>query len=401
MTAEPGPRQRSGYEAIVCGAGAAGLSSAALLQKAGIDVIVLEKTAQVGSSWRSRYDSLRFNSLGWMSTQPGYHLGRRPRHFPSRDEFIDYLERYARHHRVPVRFDTEIARLDRGNDGWRVESSAGTLAARFVVVATGYSRVRKLPEWPGRDDFAGELIHSAEYRNPDPFRGRNVVVVGAADTGTDIATDLVRGGAGRVRVSMRTPPNILARCRFGFPLNLPAVAIEKLPAAAGDRITALNQRLTFGDLAPYGLPRAPKGVVSTLRERRVGPAIDDGFVEAVKDGQIEIVAAVERFEDGLIVLADGSRTEADAVIAATGYDRGLEPLVGHLPVLDDRGEPVVGGGRTHPAAPGLYFVGYRVPLSGMLRGIRIDAKRMARAVARQRRDHRPLDSQEAADDTGS
>ena len=376
---------RTDFEAIVCGAGAAGLSTAALLRKAGIDVVVLEKTAQVGSSWRSRYDSLRFNSLGWMSTQPGYHLGRRPRHFPSRGEFIGYLERYAHHHRVPVRFDTEIERIERGDGRWRVKSSAGTLAAGFVVVATGYSRVPKLPDWPGRDGFAGELIHSAAYRNPAPFHGRDVIVVGAADTGTDIATDLVRGGAARVRVAMRTPPNILARCRFGVPLNLPAVVIEKLPAAAGDRITALNQRLTFGDLAPYGLPRPPKGVASTLRERRVGPAIDDGFVQAIKDGQIEIVAALERFEDGRIVLADGSHVDGDAVIAATGYERGLEPLVGHLHVLDARGEPVVGAGRTHPAAPGLYFVGYRVPLSGMLRGIRIDAKRMARAVARQRR----------------
>jgi putative flavoprotein involved in K+ transport len=141
----------------------------------------------------------------------------------------------------------------------------------------------------------------------------------------------------------------------------------------------------FGDLSPYGLPRPRMGVVSTLRERRVGPAIDDGFVDAVKDGRVEIVSAVEAFEDRRVVLADGTRAEADAVIAATGYDRGLGPLVGHLDLLDARGEPVVTGGRSHPSAPGLYFVGYSVPLSGQLRGIRIDANRMGRAVARQRR----------------
>ncbi len=375
-------------EAIVCGAGAGGLSSAAMLEKVGVRSLIVERSDRVGESWRSRYDDLRLNTLGWMSRQPGYSVGRRPRHFPSRDEWIDYLERYAEHHRVRIRFETEIQRIDRDDGRWRVATSLGALRARFVVVATGYDRRPKLPDWPGREGFTGELIHAAQYRNPVPYRGRDVLVVSAGVTGSELAFLLLEGGAARVRVAVRTPPNILRRCRFGVPVNPAAVALDHLPSRVGDRVAGLSQRLTFGDLSPYGLPRPPMGVVSSVRERRVGPAIDDGFVGAVKAGRIEIVSAVERFEGPDVVLADGGRIQPDAVIAATGYRRGLEPLVGHLGILRENGEPQRVAGEADPDSPGLYFVGYTVRLSGPLRGIRIDAKRMARGVSMERSGRR-------------
>ncbi len=377
------PRARE-HDAVVLGAGAAGLASAATLQKVEVASLVLERSAQVGTSWRSRYDGLRLNTLGWMSTQPGYHVGRRARHFPSRDAWVDYLERYSGHHRLQIQFDTEARRLEATAGGWRVETSRGPMEAETVVVATGYDHDPKIPDWPGRETFSGELIHSSQFRNPEPYRGRDVLVVGPNVTGTEIACFLAEAGASRVRVATRTPPNIVRRCRFGLPLNPTAVLLERLPAGVGDRLAALTQRMMFGDLSPYGLPRSPKGLVSTNRERRMGPAIDDGFVDGVKRGRIEIVAAVERFDGPDVVLADGSRILPDAVIASTGYRRGLEPLVGHLGVLDEDGIPECLGADAHPDAPGLYFVGYSTRLSGQLRGIRHDARRMARAVAGQR-----------------
>jgi putative flavoprotein involved in K+ transport len=370
------------HQVVVCGAGAAGLASAAMLEKRGIPTLVLERSAGVGSSWRSRYDTLRLNTLGWMSTLPGYHVGRRPRHFPSRDKWVAYLERYVRHHRLRIQFETEVRRTDRDDGRWRIETSRGPAGSRFVVVATGYDHDPVLPDWPGLDTFTGELIHSSQYRNAAPYRGRDVLVVGPNVTGSEIAFYLAQGGAARVRVATRTPPNILRRCRVGVPLNPSAVLLNRLPAAIGDRIAGVAQRLTFGDLSSYGLPRSPMGLVSTNRKRRQGPAIDDGFVDAVKEGQVEIVAAVEDLQGADVVLADDSRVQPDAVIAATGYRRGLEALAGHLDVLGPDGNPRLMGAKTHPNAPGLHFVGYVTPLYGQLRGIRIEAKRTARAVAR-------------------
>ena len=376
------------YEALICGAGPAGLSCAAALQKVGVGSLVLEHSDRVGFSWRSRYDTLRLNTLGWMSTLPGYHVGRRLRRFPSRDEWVDYLERYADRHALRMQLHTEVKRVDRDDEQWRVQTSRGELRSPLVVIATGYDREPVLPNWAGRETFTGELIHAAQYRNAAPYRGRDVLVVGPNVTGSEVAFFLAQGGAARVRVATRTPPNILRRCRFGIPLNPAAVVLDRLPAAVGDRLTGLSQRLTFGDLSAYGLPRPPMGAVSTNRKRRQGPAIDDGFVDAVKQGRVEIVPAVEGFEGADVILADGSRIQPDAVIAATGYRRGLEPLVGHLGVLDSGGYPAVIGAQTHPRAPGLYFVGYATPLYGQLRGIRLDAKRVARAVADPRKNGR-------------
>jgi putative flavoprotein involved in K+ transport len=368
------------FYSLVCGAGAAGLSAAVMLKRAGVAPLVLERAPRVAASWRTRYDRLRLNTLGWMSTQPGCHVGRRIRHFPSREEWVSYLERYARHQELAIEFDTEVRRVERGGRGWRVVTADGELEAPIVVVATGYDHDPHIPDWPGREGFAGELIHSSEYRTPAPYRGRDVLVVGPNVTGSEIAFFLASAGAARVRVAVRTPPNIFRRCRFGLPLNPAAVVLNRLPSALGDRLGRLQQRVTFGNLSRYGLPTPPHGVLSTNRERKMGPVIDDGFVDAVKGERIEIVAGVEGFDGADVVLADGARIQPEAVIAATGYRRGLEPLVGHLGVLDGDGLPAVHAPDFHPSAPGLYFNGYATPLYGQLRGIRLDAKRSGRAV---------------------
>jgi putative flavoprotein involved in K+ transport len=372
------------HEVVVVGAGASGLAAAAMLRERGIESLIVERSDRVGASWCSRYDDLRLNTLGWMSRLPGLRPGWGPRGFPSRDRFVEYLERYAEHQRLEIQFETEVGRLDREQGAWRLDTSRGSLRSRFAVIATGYDLVPKLPDVRGIESYDGELIHSSYYRNASRYAGRDVLVVSAGVTGSELAYFLAEGGATRVRVAVRTPPNVLRRCRFGIPLNPAGVILDRLPSPVGDRITALSQRMIFGDLSDIGLPRPPKGVVSTLRERRIGPAIDDGFVEAVKQGRVEIVAALEAFDGHDVVLAGGERIRPDAVIAATGYERGLEPLVGHLGVLGEFGEPQAKHGHTHPNAPGLYFVGYVPTLGGHLRGIRLESKKMARSLARQR-----------------
>jgi putative flavoprotein involved in K+ transport len=371
-------------EAIVCGAGTAGLAAAAALRAVGVDVIVLERTDQVGASWRTRYDGLRLNTPGWMSTQPGYRARRRRYgEFPSRDAWIEYLEDYAAHHRIDVCFGTQVRRLGSVNGGWWVETNREDLQARFVVIATGFDHDPDLPDWPGRDGFTGELIHSSVYRNPEPYRDRDVLVVGPNTTGSEVAALLSRGGAGRVRVACRTPPNLTARKVLGASVNIHGLALNHLPLRVADQIGWLSQRILFGNLDRYGLPRSPIGI-ATMSRRQQAPAYDNGFVALLKAGRIEIVAAVVGFDGPGVLLADGTRIQPDVVIAATGYRRGLEPLIGHVGVLSDDGIPLVSGGNQHPSAPGLFFNGYRSDLSGQLRLMRPDARAIARAVRRQR-----------------
>lgn len=372
-------------KAIVCGAGTAGLAAAATLRGAGIEVIVLEQTDQVGASWRTRYDGLRLNTPGWMSTQPGYRASRRRYgEYPPRDAWIQYLEDYAAHHRIDVRFGTQVRRLGSVNGRWRVETDREDLQASIVVVATGFDHDPDLPDWPGRDGFTGELIHSSAYRNPEPYCDRDVLVVGPNTTGSEIAALLSRGGAGRVRVACRTPPNLMTRKILGTSINVHGIMLNHLPLRVADQVGWLSQRILFGNLDRYGLPRSPDGIATTLSHRRQAPAYDDGFVALLKAGRIEIVAAVIGFAGPSVLLADGTRIQPDAVIAATGYRRGLEPLVGHLGLLNEEGIPLVTGGSQHPSAPGLFFIGYRADLSGQLRLMRPDARAIARAARKQR-----------------
>jgi putative flavoprotein involved in K+ transport len=364
-------------EAIVCGAGTAGLAAAATLRGVGVD----EQTDRVGASWRTRYDGLRLNTPGWMSTQPGYRASRRRYgEYPSRDAWIQYLEDYAAHHRIDVRFGTQVRAVTSANGGWQVATDRGDLQARIVVIATGFDHDPDIPEWPGRDDFTGELIHSSAYRNPEPYRDRDVLVVGPNTTGSEVAALISRGGACRVRVACRTPPNLTNRKVAGASINLHGIVLNRVPLRVADQIGWLSQRISFGDLERYGLPRSPEGVATTLIRRRQAPAYDSGFVALLKAGRIEIVAAVVGFEGADVLLADDTRIQPDAVIAATGYRRGLEPLVGHLGVLGGDGVPLASGGDQHPSAPGLFFTGYRADLSGQLRLMRPDARAIARAA---------------------
>jgi putative flavoprotein involved in K+ transport len=362
---------------VVVGAGPAGLASAAALQRAGRRVVVLER-GEVGAAWRTRYDRLHLHTVRWLSGLPGWGIPREFGKWPSRDGVVEYLQRYADRHELEVRTDTAAERIDGGAGVWTVSTTAGPLDAERVVVATGYSNAPFLPEWASGSRVP--VVHSADYRNPLPYAGRRVLVVGTGNSGAEIAVDLAEGGAADVLLAVRTPPSIVRRDTLGVPSQLLGIATGRLPVPVVDRIAAGMRRLSIPDLTPLGLP-APRRPYSDFLRRRVIPILDVGIVAAVREGRVRVVAAVEALEDGTAVLADGARVEVDAVVAATGYRTGLEPLVGHLGLLDERGEPVVHGAAEHPDAPGLHFVGYTVTLGGAFRLIGIQAKQLARAVA--------------------
>ncbi len=144
-----------------------------------------------------------------------------------------------------------------------------------------------------------------------------------------------------------------------------------------------SQRIIYGDLSKYGLPFPEMGVKSTVEEKLVAPAIDAGFVEAVKRGRIELVTTIDRFDGAEVVLSDGSRLRPDVVLCATGYRRGLDPLVGHLGVLDERGLPKNRPDVEVDGAPNLLFAGYTPRFAGSLRQIRFDARRIGRLAKRR------------------
>ncbi|MFI6059042.1 flavin-containing monooxygenase [Streptomyces sp. NPDC051286] len=369
----------------VIGGGPGGLAAAAALRAQGVRPVVLEKSESVGASWRRHYDRLHLHTTRRWSALPGLTMPRRFGRWVGRDDVVRYLEKYVEHHELDVVTGVEVTRIDRAADGagWQLTASSGrVLTGRAVVVATGYNHTPRIPDWAGRDTFTGELLHASDYRNPAPYAGKDVLVVGIGNTGAEIAVDLAEGGASRVRIAVRTVPHIVRRSTAGWPAQATGILVRRLPVRLVDRAGRLMARVAVPDLAEQGLPRPDTGLYSRVKDGAI-PVQDVGLIDAVRGGRVLPVPTVDSFDKDTVVLADGTRITPDAVIAATGYRRALEGLVGHLGVLDARGRPIVHGGRTPKQTPGLYFTGFTNPISGMFREMALDAEKIAKRLAKR------------------
>jgi putative flavoprotein involved in K+ transport len=365
---------------VVLGAGPAGLAVGAMLRKHGLDPLLVDRADRVGSTWHQHYDRLHLHTARSLSHLPGLRMPRSYGRYVARADVVDYLDRYAARHELRLALGADVQRIDRVAAGWRLVTTDGAIESTYVVLATGHNHTPVLPDWPGREDFAGELVHAAHYRNPLSYVGRDVLVVGGGNTASEIAVDLVEGGARRVRLAVRTPPNIVRREVGGLPSQLVSMLVRHLPPTLVDRLIRTVQRVTVPDLAAFGLPRPVDGVYTRIVRDGQIPILDVGIVDAVRYGRVEVVPAVCGFDGPDVLLAGNDRVTPDAVIVGVGYRGGLEPLVGHLGVLGNDGWPLVTGARTLADAPGMWFIGYTNPISGLLRELGIDARRIATAV---------------------
>jgi NADPH-dependent 2,4-dienoyl-CoA reductase/sulfur reductase-like enzyme len=368
-------------DVVIIGAGPAGISAAVSLRDRGIGPVLIDRADQVAASWRSRYDRLKLNTGRQFSHLPDRPYPKGTPTFPTRDQVVAYLDHHAHEDGITLQLGTFVERIDRQPHGWRLTTPAGDIDARCVVVATGYEHTAVIPDWPGRDGFTGELLHSSTYRNPTAFTGRRVLVVGAGSSAMEIAHDLASGGAAKVWLAVRTPPNLILRALpGGLPGDLIATPLYHCPVRLADAIARAARRSAIGDLTEFGLPIPAEGTFTRNARGKAPAVLDIEVIEAVKSGAIQVVAAVSGFDGGSVILADGTAVAPDAVIAATGYRRGLEPLVGHLGVLDGSGCPRVLA--PVPAADGLQFLGFlaRPSLIGYMGK---QSKRMAKRIARE------------------
>jgi cation diffusion facilitator CzcD-associated flavoprotein CzcO len=366
---------------IVVGGGAAGLSAAGALVHLGKHPVVLEQDAQVGGTWARRYDRLHLHTIRRFSGLAHFPIPHRFPTYLSRNDVVAYLGEYARHFALKIVSGATVQHVrSRGgsSDGWTVETASGdTWHGPVVVIATGQYRQPVTPNWPGRELFAGRISHSVTYANATPYAGDRVLVVGAGNSGAEIATDLSDNGASYVALSVRTPPPVVPRDPFGMPVQRTSIVLSALPPAIANRIGWATSRLVLGDLTRYGMPR---GGFAPYTTKRV-PLIDVGFVQALKAGRVKVKPALERLTQDSAVFADGTTEPFDTIIAATGFRTGLGSIVDAPDVLDEDGEPrgVSGDPTTYP---GLYFVGFTHSLRGHLFEANRASRRLARNVER-------------------
>jgi hypothetical protein len=376
-------------DTLIVGAGPAGLATAACLRRAGVPFLIVEAGATPGARWRERYDRLHLHTIKRFSALPYLALPRAWPRYVSRDQFVRYLEVYARRMGLLERLRPGERVVRAAHDGgrWEARTAAAIYRARCLVVATGYSGEPHVPSFPGADEFRGEVLHSAAYRNPAPFRDKRVVIVGIGNSGAEIAVDLCRGGAAEVVIAVRGGVHIMPRDSFGIiPAQLVGLVLSFLPADLADAIGPRLARLVVGDLGPYGIRAPESGPVARSRGGRI-PVLDVGLVRLLREGRVRVAPAPERFVADGVVTADGVRRAVDAVILATGFRPRLEGfLEGAERLVDESGIPRRGPAfeAPPPAPPGLYFPGFATPLSGALREIGREARAVARSIGARR-----------------
>jgi cation diffusion facilitator CzcD-associated flavoprotein CzcO len=370
-------------DVLIIGAGTAGLIAAYELLKRGIRPQIIDEAEEVASSWRRRHDQLHLNSYRKYSSLPGAPLPRRYGAYVRRDDFISYLEEFAANLKQPVRFGICARKIRRnGNESWLVDTDQGAISARHVIVATGPERQPYMPEWPGQETFQGEFIHSAEFRHADDYIGKKVLIVGPGNSGVDIGNHLSEVAIGPSWVSIRNGPTIVPAYVFGISAHIPFMWLRPLPIKVQDFMTAMLGRVFLGDLRKYGLPAPPAGAVTRNRDEGVIFGIDNGFVKALKAGRFTVVPEIKSFSERAVHLIDGRTIEPDAVICATGYLPGLESLVGHLEVLNERGKPRFFADQASSDHPGLWFFGLNSSIYGYVYSRNHEAPPLAEKIAR-------------------
>ena len=367
-------------DAVVIGAGPAGLAAAACLIQRGLRPMVLERAGDLGASWRSHYERLHLHTVKTHSALPGLPFPDSAPRYVSRQDVVDYLTAYAAHHRITPRVGADVASIVPRDGGWQVATSDGQrYVAPAVVVATGANNRPNRPEFNGQATFAGRIVHSGDYRNAAPFRGRRVLVVGMGNTGAEIALDLAERGVATT-LSVRSPVNVVLRDVLGRPTQKTSIVLASLPRRVGDALASFFADLTVGDLGKLGLRRSPISPLRALREFGRTPVIDVGTLARIRSGEIAVRPGIRRLVADGAEFIDGSAGRFDAIVLATGYRAGVAALFpGVALAVDEHGLPsdVVGVG---PLA-GIYFVGFdiRQP-GGLLRAIAAQAVLVAERI---------------------
>ncbi len=351
------------FDTVVIGAGQAGLAVGYYLARQGRDFVVLDAGARVGDSWRQRWDSLRLFTPARHDGLPGMPFPASPDAYPTKDEMADYLEAYASRFGIPVRVGVTVERLAREEAGYVLQAGGRRIEADHVVVATGGFRRPRVPAFASGLDTAVFQIHSSRYRNPGQLRPGPVLVVGAGNSGAEIALELAptRPTWLSGRPTARVPLSQAGRVRGAFLWwVIHHVLTVDTPIGRWMRRRALTRgapliRVGTGDLDAAGV-------------RRVGRTVGCW--------------------DGRPLLEDGRVLEVANVVWCTGFAPDFRWI--DLPVLGEDGFPVHDRGVVR-GVPGLYAVGlpFQYALSSAsIGGVGRDAEYVAAAIARAGRGAR-------------
>jgi putative flavoprotein involved in K+ transport len=348
-------------QVVVVGGGQAGLSVGYCLARRGLSFVILEAGARIGDAWRKRWDSLRLFSPAKYDGLIGMPFPAPPFSFPTKDQMADYLEAYAKRFDLPVRTNARVERVSRDGARYVVDAGNRRFEADHVVVAMATYQAGRVPAFAPALDPGIVQLHSNEYRNPGQLRPGDVLIVGAGNSGADIALDVSRSH--RVWLSGRHPGHV----PFRIESRIARIILPLLFRVVFHRILTVD--------TPMGRKARP-AIIS-----KGGPLIRVKPVDLAAAG-VERTPRVTEVRDGKPLLADGRMLDVTNVIWCTGFHPGLTWIDLPKPVCGADGEPVHDRGIV-PDEPGLYFVGLHFLYSfssTMIHGVARDAERITATI---------------------
>uniref|UniRef100_A0ACD5VYH0 Uncharacterized protein n=1 Tax=Avena sativa TaxID=4498 RepID=A0ACD5VYH0_AVESA len=393
---------------VIVGAGPAGLATAALLSVAGVPFVLIERCNCIGSLWRHRtYDRLclhlpkKFCELPLMPFPASFPT------YPTREQFLDYLESYATRFAIEPEFRQAVVSAEFNGDHWwvrtkEVTSVAGggeqpTLGGRvymyrckWLVVATGENAEPAVPEIEGSARFKGQLLHSSDYRSGEGYADKRVLVVGCGNSGMEVSLDLANHNARASMVVRDTvhvlPREMLGRSTFGLSMWL----LRWFHVQTVDRILLMMARVVIGDTARIGIARPSIGPMELKAMIGKTPVLDVGTIAKIKSGNIQVFPAMQRFHDHGVEFIDGRIEKFDVVILATGYRSNVPYWLKEKDLFSEK-DGFPRKSNEWKGKNGLYAVGFSK--RGLL-GVSMDAINISEDIVKQWRDMRMEDARE-------
>ncbi|KAF9236327.1 hypothetical protein BU15DRAFT_77043 [Melanogaster broomeanus] len=334
---------------VIIGAGHSGLEVAARLKYLAIPHLVIDKKPRIGDNWRDRYKALSLHDTVWYDQTPYLPFPPTWPMYSPASKLADWLEGYAHYLELNIWTSSTITKAEWNEEAktWTVEISRGgketrVLKVKHLVFATGFAGRPKMPDFPGKAEFKGEVVHSSQFTSAENYLGKRAVVVGACNSGHDVAQDFFNHGvditmcqrSSTFVVSAGAVANVLGSYfKDGFPTDLADVYYNSLPSAVVRRIRqrtvpqtaqTTDKAILEGlakvgfrtNVGPYGA-----GLFALLYDRAGGYYIDTGTSQHIIDGGIKIKSggSIERFTEKGLKFADGTELEADVIVFATGY----------------------------------------------------------------------------------
>ncbi|QCD97810.1 probable indole-3-pyruvate monooxygenase YUCCA8 [Vigna unguiculata] len=354
---------------IIVGAGPSGLATAACLREQGVPFVILERADCIASLWQKRtYDRLKLHLPKQFCQLPKLPFPEDFPEYPTKKQFIEYLESYATHFQINPQFNecVQSARYDETSGLWRVKTVSSTAATRseveyicrWLVVATGENAECVMPEIEGLSDFKGEVIHACDYKSGESFRGKKVLVVGCGNSGMELSLDLCNHHASPSMV-VRSSVHVLPREVFGkSTFEFAVMMLQWLPLWLVDKLILMLAWFVLGNVEKLGLKRPSTGPLELKNTQGKTPVLDLGALAKIRSGEIKVVPGVKRFNNGEAELVNGEKLDVDAVVLATGYRSNVPYWLQEGEFFSKNGYPKMPFPHGWKGNAGLYAVGF-------------------------------------------